>query len=143
VVLLVTAPAMWMLHADAYEDEDESPIVAEMEMINDHYRTLRRQARRNRYDEATVGMVAEMQAAALSAMHMDVPKADDLPDAARQAMTIDFRRDMAVFVKALLDVEIALLEDRNEDAGKLITNLGSMKSDGHKKFHPEGEGDDE
>jgi soluble cytochrome b562 len=139
VVLFVTAPAMWMMHAVADEGADEPPINVEMEILNDHYRTLRRQARRNQYDDATVGMIAEMQAAALSAMHMAVPKAQELPDTERKAVTLDYRRDMAAFVKALLDIEIALLEGRSEDAGELITNLGAMKSDGHEKFHPEGE----
>jgi hypothetical protein len=136
LLLLVSAPAVPLLFA---HDHEESPINMEMEIINDHYRTLRRQARGNRFDESTLGLLAEMQLAALNAMHMTFPKADALPQAERQTMIVDYRRDMAAFIKALLDAEIALLEDRKEDAGEIIGNLGAMKADGHEKFHPEGE----
>ncbi len=137
--LIIAAPAAHMLRAEAHEGEEEAPITMEMEIINDHYRTLRRQARGNRFDDSTIGLLAEMQLAALNAMHMNFPKADALPEAEGKAMMIDYRRDMAAFIKALLDAEIALLEDRKEDAGEIIGNLGGMKADGHEKFHPEGE----
>jgi len=116
------------------EKEKEGPVVPHMKKINDAHKTLRRQARRMDFDDETVKLVIEMQTEALAAMHLPIEKADNLEPAAKKSMMLGYRKDMSTFIKSLLDLEVALIEDRKEDAQKIINDLGAQKNSSHEKY---------
>lgn len=142
MVLFALLGAMTFAPVSAQSDHDhehhhDSPVIKHMEVVGSNYKKLRRQARKKAFDDTTLTMVAEMQTNALAAMHLEFSKAAGLPAAEKKKMLLGFRKDMAEFIKALLDLEIALLEDRKDDAKQLISDLGRHKSAGHEKYTDE------
>ena len=131
ITAAVLAPfALRDARADGHED---SPIMKAMEEINNEYKYLRREARRLKFTDETVERVVKMQENALKAMHMSFPVAEKAGDK-KAAVMLSYKKQMAVTIKSMLDLEIALLEDRKEDAKKIIDELGKHKSAGHEEF---------
>jgi len=123
--------------ATSRADEEEGPLHDAMETINTNFKLLRRQARRLDFDEQSIAWVVEMQAKAVEAMHLEPHKAEKLNGTEKQQFIIGYRKQMKLFIMELMDLEIALLEGRKEDASKHIDALATHKSDGHEKYTDE------
>ena len=121
-------------HAEAADDE-ETPLMKAMEIINSNYKKIRRQARRKSFDESTTKMVQEMQTQSLIAMHQPVPMAEKLSGDKKKEMTIGYKKGMAELVTLLMKLEILLDEGNKDEAAKVIMEeLAASKKDGHEKF---------
>jgi hypothetical protein len=136
--LSILLAAMLIGPVIAKDDHDDSPIVKHMERVASNYKKLRRQARRMKFDDTSVKMVAQMQIHVIGAMHENFEVAEKLSGKEKKLMILNFRKDMSKLVKKLLDLEIALLEDRKADAKRMIGELAKHKSDGHEKYTEEG-----
>ena len=112
----------------------EYPIVEIMEEVNRNYRLLQRAARRPAFNEQSLEQVAQMQIHAVKAMHETFPMAERVSGAERTQMLIGFKRLQAKLVNALFELEIALLEERHEDAVALIQELGEIREEGHAQY---------
>ena len=139
VVAALALTAIPRAGADEHEHED-LPIFKHMEKINDHYKRLRREARRKRFDESTVQRVISMQEHSLAALHVEtIPMAENLGTSAeKKKMMNGYRRIQAELMKTLVDLEIALREDRKDDAAEIISSLAEIKKKGHDKYTDDG-----
>ncbi|MHC4995389.1 MAG: hypothetical protein ACYTGQ_10085 [Planctomycetota bacterium] len=134
IAAFVTALAISpLVVSPASGSEDEPPIIQHMDDINHGYKLLRRQARGPSFDEESVDLVIKMQAGALAAMHESFPIAEQA-GAGKDKVILGYKKQMAKVVKVLLDMEIALIEKRDDDVVKGIEALGSLKSDGHDEY---------
>lgn len=133
VLALVAAP-LCLVRADG---EEHSPIETHMEAVNDAYKLLRRQARRKTFDDESIKHVQTMQVNAVQAMHQPFPKMDALSGEAKKKMLIGYRKKMVETIKNMLDLEIALLEGRADDAAALVNKLATDKNEGHDKYTDE------
>lgn len=118
------------------EEEDKSQLMQAMERMQDGMRQLRRQARRERYDDSSVEIVQDMTVAAVAAMRETPPYASEVPTEEREQFHIDYQKMNAKLVKELLDLQIALLEERNEDIMAHLKELINLENEGHDKFDP-------
>ena len=137
--VLVTAAVLASLSigrwaAVARADEDEPPIVKQMEMINDGYKTLRRAARSGSYDEESLAEIAKMQQAAVTAKGLEPPMLKKVPADKKKAFLAGYHKTMAKLIMQLAEIEIALIDGKTEDATKGIENLALIKKEGHDNF---------
>lgn len=123
------------LAASGDEEEEHSEVHQIMEQINDHYKILRRNARRQRFDDV-LSRIVEMQSLSLQAMHVDtIPLAEEAAgNEEKQRLMIGFKKMQAQLITTLMDLEIAVLEGRDDDASDLVQKLAQLKQDGHDKF---------
>ena len=115
-------------------DEEEPPIVKYMETINTGYKLLRREARRKSFTDATIVKVVGMQKAAFAALHEEFSMAKDAKPAERKKIVVGYMKIQAALVTELMNLEIALLEGRKDDAAKMVDNLAAIKKKGHDGF---------
>ena len=135
VVLLAAAlvgPVALLRGAD-----DEPPIVRYMTVINDGYKVLRKEARGKTFNDQSVATVIGMQMGALQAMHEAPPMLKTVPTGEQKQFIINYRKEMRNVLNTLIDLEIAMLEGRADDAATIIDSLAKIKKDGHDKFMEE------
>lgn len=85
---------------------------------------------------AALDALAEMQAAVHSATLGTPPKAAELSDAAaKSAFVLGYRKQMIDLERVLLDIEVALLDGKLDEAKKLIDEkVKPAKKAGHDKY---------
>lgn len=108
-----------------------------MEEINSNFRKLRRQVRDEAKNADTLTLVVAMQQNTLQAKAL-TPNLAHMPDADPVAMGKAYRLRMVRLLEAMLQVEAALLENRNADAYELVKTLQTMKTEGHDEFMKDG-----
>ena len=138
-LVLVLTPSLLISRAGAQE-QPGSPIVEQMEAINDGYKLLRRNARRPErlLTPDNVELVAKMQQASLNAMHLlDFKVLNQITDEAKKReMVVTFKTIQGNVLKTLIDLEIALVKQDAEGAVALIDKLADLKKEGHDLFVP-------
>ncbi|MDH3584062.1 MAG: hypothetical protein OER86_07595 [Phycisphaerae bacterium] len=138
--LVLAAVGLFPFTSLVAEDEavEDPPIVQYMDVVNSTYKKLRKQARRLSFDGESLGWVQELQLNALKAMHEEPLMMAKMPAAEKPKFVIAYRKAMVEMMQQALDLEIALLEGRKEDAAKLVDALAKGKTEGHEKFTEEG-----
>jgi soluble cytochrome b562 len=103
-----------------------------MKIIGSSFKKLRSEARSKAFGESTIMELQKMQTAAIVAMHANaeekITKKEDV---------IAYRTQMADLVKKLLDMELAILNDKNDDAAAMVNDLNTIMKAGHNKFRKE------
>lgn len=124
--------------APAPTGEPETSELAEhMEHIEVLVGKLRRSLRKPEQKADSLGHVAEMQAATLASKGLVPAMATRLPEAERPAFVTAYRIDMVAMLSALLELELALLEDRHEEANAIFKRVRAMEDSGHERFTAE------
>jgi hypothetical protein len=130
----IAAPLAFVATAGA---DDHEALEKEMETINSHYKTLRRDARKGEYAPDTAGKFPEMLHAAITAMHLKPPMIAKVPADKQAQFLVDYKKEMKKMIVHIIDMEIAFDEGRKDDLAKMIDDLNTIKGDGHEKFVPE------
>lgn len=133
-ILLAAALLGPAVMKDAQGQEESDKLVEHMEAMNDLWKQLRRKERDKSYDAESVNQVHQMQVHALATMHMEPPMAAKFTGEEKEKFITGYRKEMAKLVTALLDIEIALLEKRHDDAITKLRDLNTIKKDGHDKY---------
>jgi len=100
-----------------------------METMGSAFKSIRRQARDNSFDDSTLKQIQRMQTATLIAMH---ESCDDFANDKQRV--IEYRTLMANALKKMLDMELAVLKGNNDDVAQMVRELHAMMKDGHSKF---------
>ena len=100
-----------------------------METMNSAFKKLRRSARDKSFDASSLKELEKMQTATLVAMHQSD---DDFANDKKRV--IQYRGLLANTLKKLLDMEMAILEDKNDEAAKIVGEVYSLMKEGHKHF---------
>lgn len=127
--------------------EEPTPLRAAMEDLKAHLKVVALSLRAGADPTTPQGAaaaeralehVAGMQAAALAAKAEAPPEAGELPEAERAAHRTAFRRDLALLLGELADLEVELLEGRRDDAAARIAgSLFQLREASHERYQRE------
>jgi hypothetical protein len=88
-------------------------------------------------DDALRG-VAELQKHVVAAKSMSPPGVDAKPEAERVAFVLSFRKAMTELLREVAELELDIIEDRNDEAvARITTTLIEMRDKAHETFQIE------
>ena len=135
---LISTLALPLTGEAAPRDDEETPMHQQMEVIEDGLKSLRRGLRKPENNPQSLETVLAMQQAAWVCKGLEPAMMSSVPEAERAQFLADYRKDMAICMKAMLDLEIALLDGDNEKAQELYKTLKIQEDEGHEKFTEDG-----
>jgi len=109
-----------------------------MERVKDAMRTLRRSIRKPESRTDSLAHVQECQEGLLLAKPLVPLMLANIPEAQRAQFQRDFRLEMIVAMEAFLELERALLEERDEDARELYKKAAGLEDPAHDRFTDDG-----
>ena len=122
--------------ASAQDEQDpaETELAKEMLEVKDAMRRLRRSIRKPDQRADSLASVRICQAALLKAKAMAPAMAESLPEADRAAFVRDYQIDMVRALEAFLALELALLEERDDEARELYKKAAGTEDPAHERF---------
>jgi len=114
--------------------EDRGPLPPLMEEMSRAFRRISRQVKDPKQNEATAREIVAMQTALLKAKSVLPKRITDLPEAKRAAAARRFRLRLIELFAALLQVEKAVLEERNEEALKFVKRMEVINAECHEEL---------
>jgi hypothetical protein len=116
----------------------EGEISEQMEVISAGMKQIRRSLREEGKEEHCLGVLAEMQAAALRARLATPPMATTLPEGDRAAFVRDYRKTMVELLTKMLALEVALLDREEAAITAAFQAVRAMEDSGHERFTKDG-----
>ena len=128
---LALMPTQQPASADNHGDKGAKVIHEAMELLNGHYRTVRRQMGSADKNAETAGLLSEMIDASVAAKaHMPATAStDDLKSS--------YRVIMNKLIVALANAENAALQGDNDKLKEYVLEANQVKGEGHELFIPE------
>ncbi len=133
-LLAALAAPLALRTAVGAEEKKGEALADRMGIVNDNYKSLRRQARTKAFDAESIKLIEQMVLESVKAMHMEPPMAAKVPADKKEQFLLDYRKSMANMLNELLKLEITILEKKNDAAATMIENLSNIKKEGHDKF---------
>jgi cytochrome c556 len=118
-------------------DKPETELTRQMDGINGAFRKLRRQVADAGRNAESLELVATMRRHAAASVDEVPAKAANIPEADRAKWTADFKARMREMLGTIDKLEAALKAGQNEEAAKLVTELGNQQRAGHKEYRVE------
>jgi soluble cytochrome b562 len=119
--------------ADA-DKEPDTELGKKMAKMNSAWRKVRRQVSDATKNEDTLKQLAIVRANANDALKEEPEKKADLPAAEQAKFVADFQSKMKEFIAQLDNVDVALKAGKNDDAAKIVEELGKTQKADHKEF---------
>ncbi len=132
LTVMLIAPAL--VCAEPKKDHPDTDIEKAMEKMAGAYRKLRRQVTDPAQNATSLELVATIKAGATEARKSTPLKAADLPEAERAAFVGNFQKKMDEFLDVAGRLEDALKAGNNEEAARLVAELGKIQKADHKEF---------
>ncbi|MDE0915697.1 MAG: hypothetical protein OSB57_11035 [Planctomycetota bacterium] len=123
---------------EAAEEHEETPMEIQMERVEAAMRSLRRSVRKPESRADSLSHVQECQEGLLLAKHLEPMMAANIPEAERPAFVRDYRLGMVEALEAYLELERALLEERDDDAKDLYKKAAGLEDPAHELFTEDG-----
>jgi len=120
------------------EEHEESAMELQMKRVEEAMRLLRRSIRKPQARADSVGHVQECQEGFLLAKAMTPLLLANIPEAEQSAFKRDFRLAVIEAMEAFLDLERALLEERDDDARELYKKARALEDPAHERFTEDG-----
>jgi soluble cytochrome b562 len=114
--------------------QEETELEGKMDKMNGAFRKLKRQVSDPTKNADSLQLVARMRAAAEDAVKLNPAKATDLPEDERAKFVAEYQLKMKDFIVELGKLEAALNANKNDEAVKLVADLGARQKAGHKDF---------
>jgi len=114
---------------------DTTPLEDEMNAANDALKKLKTQITDSSKNQSSLQLIQEMQKHFLTAKAMEPARMKKETDKAK--FLTEYRKAMVNLMSEMLKMEMAVVENKNEEAGAILKNLTKVKSDGHEKFQEE------
>ena len=105
-----------------------------MDVMGTAFRKLKRQVTDATQNAASLQLVATIRLGAEEAVKLVPAKAADVPAAERAKFVADYQVKMKDLLTTLEKLEVALRADKNDEAARLVAELGLMQKAGHKTF---------
>lgn len=121
----------------AFAAEDDTPLAKEMKTINKSLRTLKRQAADASKKDENLALLATIKKSLEASNKLDPAKTKDVPAAEKEAYLAKYHEQMGDLAKTFDELEVAIKEDKADDAKKLFEKLTDQKEKGHKDFAPD------
>lgn len=139
-ILLLAAlfafPAAVVVRADGHikPAHDETELEGKMDSMGQAWKKLKRQAADATKNAESLQLVATLRTSAEEAAKLEPAKAADVPAADREKFVADYRGGIKKMINELTKLEAALLAGKNDEAAKLIADIGALQKAGHKEF---------
>jgi soluble cytochrome b562 len=105
-----------------------------MDTMGGAFRKLKRQVADATKNAESLQLLATIQTAANEAAKLIPAKAADLPAADRAKFEADYQAGMKKLIDGFGKLEVALKADKNDEAAKLVGEIGALQKAGHKEF---------
>ncbi len=132
---LPSAPAEAARQDDA--TEEDSPLLKDMEVIQDQLKFLRRNLKKPEENPASLAALQEMQRAAVACKGMSFPMADKAEGEEKAEILKGYKLETIGMIESMLQMERALLEGDNDTARELYKTVKAFEDSGHEKFTEE------
>ena len=132
---LPSAPAEAARQDDA--TEEDSPLLKDMEVIQDQLKFLRRNLKKPEENPASLAALQEMQRAAVACKGMSFPMADRAEGEAKAELIKGYKLETIGLIESMLQMERALLEGDNDKARELYKTVKAFEDSGHEKYTEE------
>jgi len=119
------------------DGEEDSPLLKDMEVIQDQLKFLRRNLKKPEENPASLAALQEMQRAAVACKGMSFPMADRAEGEAKAELQKGYKLEMIGCIEAMLQMERALLEGDNDKARELYKTVKAFEDSGHEKYTEE------
>ena len=117
--------------------EDDTPLLKDMEVIQDQLKFLRRNLKKPEENPASLAALQEMQRAAVACKGMSFPMADRAEGEAKAELIKGYKLETIGLIESMLQMERALLEGDNDKARELYKTVKAFEDSGHEKFTEE------
>ncbi len=117
--------------------EPETELGGKMEKMGGAFRALRRQITDASKNADSLAKIAVIKENAQAAAKLEPAKKAELPAADQAKFVADYQAEMKKFIELVSKVEAALKANNNEEAGKLVTQMGDDQKKAHKQFKKE------
>ena len=121
--------------ADSKDHHEDGGLDGAMQALNGGMKRMNKAFEKSDL-EAVLKTAVDMQQAVLTAKTGTPEKAATLADAKEKAaFVLGFRKQLITLQKALLDLEIAALDGKTDEAKKIFSEtIAPMKKEGHSKY---------
>jgi hypothetical protein len=133
-----SAPGAQDPEGEAAPEQEKTPMAKQMERVEDAMRTLRRSIRKPESRADSLAHVQECQEGLMLAKGLQPMMLAQIPEAEKAAFRRDFRLGMVEALEAYLELERALLEERDEEAKELYKKAAGMEDPAHERFTEDG-----
>jgi len=134
---LFAAPAVLPGQEPGATAEEHSPLEEAMDGLKQGMRALRRGLGDQETATAGLDTIRAMQEHALAAMHHCPAPLTEVDAAGAAKWEINFKRMQLMVCDTLLELELAVVEGRLDDAKALYGKLNDLKGKGHDTYDPE------
>jgi len=132
LAVMLIAPAI--VFAQPKKDRPDTDIEKAMEMMSGAYRKLRRQVTDPAQNAASLELVATIKTGATEARKHTPLKTADLPEPERAAFVENYQKKMDEFLGTVGKLEDALKAGNNDEAARLVAELGKIQKADHQEF---------
>ena len=136
LAVLFAFPAVVVVRADEHKKSanDETELEEKMDSMGQAWKKLKRQAADATKNAESLQLVATLRTAAEEAAKLEPAKAADVPVADRAKFVADYRGGIKKLIGELAKLEVALQAGKNDEAAKLVADIGALQKAGHKEF---------
>jgi soluble cytochrome b562 len=126
-----TAPAV---PAAAPDTEKKTELEMRMDRIGKAFRKLKKQVADPAQNASSLDLLTKMEDAAKEAIDLTPEKAADLPEDQRAKFEDDFKAGIRGLQDIFAKLREALTAGKNDDAVKIVSDLGDYEKKEHKEF---------
>lgn len=116
------------------QPKEETELEEKMDLMGGAWRKVKRQVADASKNAETLMFVAKVRTAAEEAGKLTPAMAADVPTGDRVKFITDYQAGMQKLVGELGKLEAALKAGKNDDAVKLVAEIGALQKAGHKAF---------
>ena len=120
--------------APAKGEKPDTELTKKMDKIGGAFRKLRKQAGDASKNADSLEQVAIIKQYATEASKLEPLKASEVPAADKAKMIAGYKAEMKDFLAAVDKLEAAFKANNNNEAAKLVQELGKMQKEGHKEY---------
>jgi soluble cytochrome b562 len=114
--------------------EKKTELEMRMDRMGKAFRKLKKMVGDPAQNAASLELLSTMEAAAKEAIELTPAKAEDIPEDQRSKFVADFQNGIKSLQEKFAQLRDALAAGRNDDAVKLVDDIGAFEKKEHKEF---------
>ena len=122
--------------ATAVQQQEESPLAKHMGNINRSMRKFGKDVKGGADLSSLVADVCALQMVVLRAKNEAPPRMGEITDEQYHEHRVHFRKELHHLLRALLELEVAVLEEDQAKVADALTKVAAVKKEGHGEFKP-------
>ncbi len=116
---------------------DDTELAKQMEAMDDDLKKLRKSLKVPAENAASLETLTRLQQVTVSCKALIPAMAAEMPEADKAKFVAGYRKDMALLLTHLCQIETAVIDGDNAKAEELFKGLKKIEDDGHEKYSEE------